>query len=118
MKLPSIDTQKVHPHFKQIGLYMFQKEKTQTKVNLLYLNKLDTKKRATTVDWISTISYNFNLLEKTLNLAVECFDFYLERNASVVDPDDYSFLGLASLFMASKYEEIYPPNSQVKGKAP
>ena len=111
--LPNYNTQKVSPHFKQIGLYMFQKEKTQTKVNLLYTNKINRKKRAVTIDWISTISFNFNLLEKTLALAVECFDYYLERNAENVDPNEYSFLGLASLFMASKYEEIYPPNAQV-----
>jgi hypothetical protein len=92
---------------------MFQKEKTQTKVNLLYSNKINRKKRANTIDWMSTISFNFNLLEKTLGLAVECFDFYLERNADQLDPNEYSFLGLASLFMASKYEEIYPPNAQV-----
>lgn len=101
-------------HFKQIGLYMFHKEKTQAKVDVLYANRLDVRKRADTIDWVSTISYNFSLLEKTLNLAVECFDFYLERNAEQVDPDEYPFLGLAALFMASKYEEIYPPNAQVR----
>jgi hypothetical protein len=92
---------------------MFQKEKTQSRVSMMYVSKLDTKKRADTIDWLSTISYNFNLLEKTLALAVECFDYYLERNADTFDPDEYSFLGLAALFLASKYEEIYPPNAQV-----
>lgn len=92
---------------------MFQKEKNQTKINLLYSNKIHKKNRANTIDWMSTISYNFNLLEKTLALAVECFDYFLERNADTFDPNEYSFLGLASLFMASKYEEIYPPNAQV-----
>ena len=112
-KLPSNSSQKVFTHLKKIGLYMFHKEKTQTKINLLFCNKINKKKRADTIDWISTISFNFNLLEKTLNLAVECFDYYLYHNPHHLDPNEYSFLGLASLFMASKYEEIYPPNAQV-----
>ena len=90
---------------------MFQKEKTQKKVNLLQ-TRFNSEKRASTIDWISTISYNFNLLEKTLALAVECFDFFLERNSDQIDTEEYPFLGLAALFLASKYEEIYPPNAQ------
>lgn len=110
-KLPSRNTQKVFHHFHQIGLYMFKKEKTQDQVNLLQ-TRFDIEKRASTIDWISTISYNFNLLEKTLALAVECFDYYLERNSNKIEHEEYPFLGLASLFLASKYEEIYPPNAQ------
>lgn len=92
---------------------MFQKEKVQTKLTLQASSKINLFERSKTIDWLSIISYNFNLLEKTLALAIECFDFYLERNCKTFDHNEYQFLGLSSLFMASKYEEIYPPNAKV-----
>lgn len=55
---------------------------------------------------------DYRLLEKTLALAVETLDVYLEHNAEKLSPEEYPFLGLAALFMASKYEEIYPPTAQ------
>ena len=92
---------------------MFHKEKIDEAVNLVVISKLNVSERVKTVDWISTIAFNFKLRERTLGMAIECFDFYLERNSNSFNHDNYQFLGLSCLFLASKYEEIYPPNIQV-----
>lgn len=110
---PSSDPQKVCAHIKQIGMYMFSREKLQTRVGLAQSGRVDRRKRAATIDWMSTVASDFKLLEKTLALAVEVLDLFLERASERTEPDEYPFLGVAALFMASKYEEIYPPNAQV-----
>lgn len=71
------------------------------------------QERSKTIEWLTIISTNFNLLEKTLALAIECFDLHLQKRGVSLQPFEYQFIGLASLFMASKYEEIYPPNAKV-----
>lgn len=65
---------------------------------------------------MSTIASDYKLLEKTLALAVEVLDMFLERTPEKIEPDEYPFLGVAALFMASKYEEIYPPTAKVLGE--
>ena len=113
-KIPSKTPQTVFPHLPKIAKYLFSKEKSQGNLSIDACPNLDLKERTKTIEWLSTISYNFKLLEKTLALAVETFDFYLERNSERFDVSEYQFLGLSCLFMASKYEEIYPPNAQVR----
>lgn len=97
----------------RIGLYLYTKDKEQFNVHLLKQSLIDFKERSKTIEWLTIIGVNFNLLEKTLGLAVECFDIYIQSKGGFVDPYDYQYVGLASLFMASKYEEIYPPSAHV-----
>jgi hypothetical protein len=97
----------------RIGVYLFNKDKQQQNVNLLKQNFIDFRERSKTIEWLTIIGVNFGLLEKTLGLAVECFDVYIQSKGGYVPPDDYQYVGLASLFMASKYEEIYPPTAHV-----
>lgn len=80
---------------------------------MLKCDFINFKERSKTIEWLTIIGVNFNLLEKTLGLAIECFDIYIQSKGDDVDVDDYQFIGLASLFMASKYEEIYPPTAKV-----
>ena len=105
--------QSVNDHFQRIGIYLFNKEKGQTKLDLNECNYIDFAERSKTIDWLTIIGVNFNLLEKTLGLAIECFDLHLQKKGMNIDSSEYQFIGLSSLFMASKYEEIYPPNSRV-----
>lgn len=95
---------------------MFNKEKSDERVNNYLAKSVDLTERSRAIDWIIVISYYFKLLEKTIALAVECFDIYINKKQLSLDAQDYQFIALASLFMASKYEEIYPPSAQVTSK--
>lgn len=96
---------------------MFNKEKSDSKINSALIKSVNLIKRSKTIEWLIIISFYFKLLEKTIALAVECFDIYVVKNQDGLASDEYMFIGLASLFMASKYEEIYPPSAQVYTKS-
>jgi cyclin-A len=59
------------------------------------------------VDWMVDVHQSFELRAETLFLAFK----YLEEFQSKVPirKEDYQLVGTACLWVASKYEEIYPP---------
>lgn len=59
------------------------------------------------VDWLVDVHTSFELREQTLFLALA----YLNAYAAVHDitKHEYQLVGVACLWIASKYEEIYPP---------
>ncbi|KAL6925991.1 hypothetical protein ACO0SA_000601 [Hanseniaspora valbyensis] len=60
------------------------------------------------VNWLVKIHNQFNLLPETLYLAVNIMDRFLCRE--LVALDKLQLVGTASLFIASKYEEVYSPS--------
>jgi hypothetical protein len=59
------------------------------------------------MDWLVDVHLSFELKEQTLFLALA----YLNAYAAVHDisKHDYQLVGITCLWIASKYEEIYPP---------
>jgi cyclin-A len=66
--------------------------------------------RTILLDWLVEVAQEFKLQSDTLFLAVNYYDRYLSR-VSVV-PDQLQLVGVACLWVASKYEEIHPPTSK------
>ncbi|XP_049789331.1 G2/mitotic-specific cyclin-B-like isoform X1 [Schistocerca nitens] len=64
--------------------------------------------RLVLVDWLFEVQVQFSLLSETILLAVAIIDRYLQK-VHVMDKKKIQLLGAASLLLASKYEEIYPP---------
>lgn len=60
------------------------------------------------VNWMIKIHNQFNLLPETLYLAVNIMDRFL--SIKLVDLDRLQLVGTVSLFIASKYEEVYSPS--------
>jgi hypothetical protein len=75
-------------------------ESVQTDVN--------EKMRAILVDWLVDVHAKFSLSHQTLFMAVNVLDRYLE--VTPVPRTQLQLVGIAALFLASKYEEIYPPD--------
>jgi hypothetical protein len=75
---------------------------------LLSLQKeITDRMRATIVDWIIDIHNKFKLRNETLFLAVNILDNYL--TVKCIKRTRLQLLGVASLFIACKYEEIFCP---------
>lgn len=64
--------------------------------------------RGVLVDWLVEVADELKLLPDTLYLSVAYVDKYLSIN--VITKKKLQLLGVASMFIASKYEEINPPN--------
>jgi len=70
-------------------------------------NETNERMRAILVDWLVEIHLKFKLLPETLYLTVNLLDRYLEKVP--ITKQKLQLVGIASLMIASKYQEIYPP---------
>ena len=78
-----------------------------------YVNKIaqldcNDKARAVLVDWMIDSAFKFKMMSSTLFMAVNIIDRFCERVN--VPRDHIQIYGVAALFIAGKYEEIYPPD--------
>jgi hypothetical protein len=71
---------------------------------------INPEMRQILIDWLIDVHHSFDLKEQTLYLAVA----YLNEYSSMLDitKHDYQLVGIVSLWIASKCEEIYPPRMQ------
>lgn len=69
---------------------------------------INEQMREVQIDWIVDVSVKFRLLSTTLFMSVNLLDRYLQ--VEECSRDKFQLLGITSLFIASKYEEIYPPH--------
>lgn len=69
--------------------------------------KVDLKMRVILVDWLVQVHTEFNLLPQTLFMTINLVDRFICRQK--IEMNQFQLLGVTALFMASKYEEIYPP---------
>lgn len=63
--------------------------------------------RAILLDWLIDVHIKFKLVPETLFLAANLIDRYLEKVS--VSRQKLQLLGVSAMLIASKYEEIYPP---------
>lgn len=65
------------------------------------------KMRSILIDWLVDVHYKFKLVPETLYLTVNLIDRYLEKEQ--VSRQNLQLIGVTSMLIASKYEEIYAP---------
>jgi cyclin E len=68
--------------------------------------------RSVVLEWLSEVTESYKLRKDTYYLAVNYFDRYLSLSGTM-SPEKLQLLGTTALFTASKFEEIYPPKSEV-----
>lgn len=80
------------------------------KVNPSYMSKqefVNEKMRTILVDWLVEVHLKFKMVPESLYMTVSIIDRYLE--VKQVRRSKLQLVGVASLLIAAKYEEIYPP---------
>ena len=65
------------------------------------------KMRSILFDWLIDVHLKFNLRQETLFLCRHLVDGFLTANS--IERTKLQLVGITALFIASKYEEIYPP---------
>uniref|UniRef100_A0A0E0KG30 Uncharacterized protein n=1 Tax=Oryza punctata TaxID=4537 RepID=A0A0E0KG30_ORYPU len=64
--------------------------------------------RAILVDWLVEVAEEYKLVSDTLYLTISYIDRFLSANA--INRQKLQLLGVSAMLIASKYEEISPPN--------
>ena len=67
--------------------------------------------RAVLIDWLIDVHFQFELTPETIFLTVNLFDRYFQIKKFEVRREKLQLIGITCLLIASKYEEIYPPDS-------
>ncbi|XP_034091083.1 G2/mitotic-specific cyclin-B1-like [Gymnodraco acuticeps] len=95
-------------YVKEIYKYLRQLEVEQN-VRATYLQgqEVTGNMRAILVDWLVQVSLKFRLLQETMYLTVGIIDRFLQDNP--VPKKQLQLVGITAMFLASKYEEMYPP---------
>mmetsp|Transcript_15033 Transcript_15033/g.17412 ORF Transcript_15033/g.17412 Transcript_15033/m.17412 type:complete len:474 (-) Transcript_15033:278-1699(-) len=65
--------------------------------------------RCILVDWLIEVHYKFKLFPETLYLTVNILDRFLSETMESISKRDLQLVGVTSLLISSKYEEMYIP---------
>lgn len=106
---PSEDPQHVAEYTKDIYAHMFAIEGSfQPRPHYLTEQReINAKMRAILVDWLVEVHMKHRLRRETLFMAVSLIDRYL--SVRQVARKRLQLCGVAAMFIAAKFEEIYPP---------
>jgi len=88
----------------------FRDQELKTSVKPIYMEDqthINERMRSILVDWLVEVHLKFKLVPETLYLTVNLIDRYLERKE--VTRPKLQLVGVTTLLIAAKYEEIYPP---------
>jgi len=84
------------------------KDKESSPAYCLKNHKIPVNLRAKMIDWMIEVLGSYKSSEQTFFIAVSLMDLFLQKTNTVHDVTDLHLVGVTCMFMASKYEEIYP----------
>ncbi|XP_062068164.1 G2/mitotic-specific cyclin-B1 [Lepus europaeus] len=95
-------------YVKDIYAYLRQLEEEQS-VRPKYLlgREVTGNMRAILIDWLVQVQMKFRLLQETMYMTVSIIDRFMQD--SCVPKKMLQLVGVTAMFIASKYEEMYPP---------
>ncbi|GAB1609400.1 G2/mitotic-specific cyclin-B-like isoform X1 [Argonauta hians] len=100
--------QLVSDYVNEIYNYLRKLEKLYpVKKNYLHGQEITGKMRAILIDWLCQVHHRFRLLQETLYLTVSILDRFLQVHT--VTRSKLQLVGVTSMLIASKYEEMYAP---------
>lgn len=106
---PKVNPQECEEYMKEIISHT-QSMENKFKINPDYMsNQMDINNtmRSILIDWLVDVNIRFKLLPETLFLTVNIIDRYLQKQQ--VKKCSLQLVGVTAALIASKYEEIYPP---------
>ena len=108
-----LELQNAKDYIDEIYIYLKEIEKDNLPLeNYISLKQTDIneKMRIILINWIIEVHFKFHLLSETLFICINIIDRYLSKKD--INRKYLQLLGVTSLFIACKYEEIYAPSSK------
>ena len=105
-----IDVQNADEYFDDICHELFSNEDKYL-VDPKYMSNqsdINHRMRAILIDWLIDVHLKYKLVPQTMYIAVNLIDKYLEKNET--NRAKLQLVGVTAMFIACKYEEIYPPD--------
>jgi len=109
----SDNPQLVSIYVKDVYVYLrFLEEKFTVRPQYMTLDpkpEISPRMRTILIDWLIQVHSRFSLLQETLFLAIGILDRYLQDKMTEVGRKRLQLVGITSMWIASKYEEIFAP---------
>ena len=110
-RVPAADDQLVglRPYLRDIDR-LLQETEGLRHASASYMSKqtdINAKMRGILIDWLVEVHLKFKLVPEALYLTVNLIDRVLEREQ--MPRSKLQLLGVAAMFVACKYEEVFPP---------
>ena len=106
----NMNPQNVDEYFDEICQELSKYEEKYL-VNPEYMSKqsdINSRMRAILIDWLIDVHLKYKLVPQTMYIAVNLIDRFLEKND--INRSKLQLVGVTAMFIACKYEEIYPPD--------
>jgi len=97
-----------HELSEDIDKYLRWLERSNDITGCLDRHKITPALRARMVDWMIEVLTNFRCDDQTFFLATSLQDRYFKHCSSPKEISDLHIVGVTSMFIASKFEDIYP----------
>jgi len=82
-------------------------QNNRTSDYMQFQTEINTQMRGVLIDWLVEVAEEYKLTSQTLYLTVNFIDRYLSKQQVV--KRKLQLIGICSLLLAAKYDEIYPP---------
>jgi hypothetical protein len=92
----------------EIDSYLKTLEKEHSVTGFLERHQIQAIHRAKMIDWMVEVMATFKCTEQAFFISVSLMDRYFSSSKSSVPVDQLHISGISSMFLASKYEDIYP----------
>nr|CAD55604.1 Cyclin B [Marthasterias glacialis] len=79
----------------------------KVRTDYMTIQEITERMRSILIDWLVQVHLRFHLLQETLFLTIQILDRYLE--VQPVSKNKLQLVGVTSMLIAAKYEEMYPP---------
>ncbi len=107
--IKKVNIQNVDEYFNEICIELFKNEDKYL-VDPQYMSNqpdINYRMRAILIDWLIDVHLKYKLVPQTMYIAVNLIDRYLSKNET--NRAKLQLVGVTAMFIACKYEEIYPP---------
>jgi len=92
----------------EIELYQRSLEDSYMTAECLKNHEITPVLRAKMVDWMVEVLTSFKCSDRTFFLSIRTMDRYLFKSTSKKPIGELHLIGVTSMFLASKYEDVYP----------
>lgn len=76
--------------------------------NFIFRQRINPEIRTKMIDWMIEVLFVYKSEIETLFLSVYIMDLFIYRSKNLVKTDDIHLLGMTSMFIASKFEDVIP----------
>ncbi|OON23680.1 cyclin domain protein [Opisthorchis viverrini] len=107
------DSATVYPYAEAIFNYLQNRELAVQPMHRDFISadgEVNPRMRYILINWLVQIHHSYKLQPETLYLCIAILDRYLMKHSKELTKDCFQLIGIASLFIAAKFEEMYPPD--------